>query len=131
MAILMLKISMTIISFVMLLGHSQARHNNLNHRRLMMAAFGLTLVVFPVFLIAVYGFDVTYKPAAWLTRVLGSPEEGWKFLTAHRVVSSVTFLVMCVQVATGVLRHPLHKRLHWVVVVLWSITYISGIVLFG
>jgi len=111
-------------------GYCNRIRNNALHRRLMALGFVLTLGIAVTLLVGVYGFHSTYGPAGWLVDLAGGAEAARKVLLAHRAVASLTLAILIAQIALGVWRHPLHRRLFRVVAPLWLISFVTGLVIF-
>lgn len=128
--IVAVKLVFTAATLCYFIGFLMRIRNNDLHRKLMALGFVLTLFIAVVLLVGVYGFSATYAPAGWLIDVAGGEAGGRTVLLVHRGVASLTFVVLIVQIASGMLRLPLHKRLYTTVISLWLISYVSGLVVF-
>lgn len=128
--ILLVKLVFTAATLCYVLGFANRHRNNPLHQRLMIAGFLLTLAIAVVLVVGVQVFDAGYGPAGWLVRVTGGEQNARIVLIIHRLVATVALLFLIAQIVTGLRRMPLHRRLFRPVIVLWLITYASGLVIF-
>lgn len=128
--IVLVQAVMTAATLCFAFGYAQRIRNNALHRRWMATGIVLTAGIAVVLVIGVHVFGATYGPSPWLVDLLGSEGAAWRVLRAHRVLASVTFLVLAAQGVTGWRRHPLHRRLWRLAVPLWIASYGSGMIIF-
>ena len=128
--IVAVKLVFTLATLLYVIGFAMRIRNNALHRKLMVSGFLCTIGIAVVLVVGVYGFGGTYAPAMWLTEMTGSVGNAKIVLLVHRAVATITLVVLVVQVVTGLKRHPLHKRLFKAVIPLWTITYVSGLIIF-
>lgn len=128
--IIIVKLIFTLATILFVAGYTQRRRNNDLHRQLMAWGFASTIAIAVVLVVGVNIFDGQYSPAGWLMDLTGSEAGARAVLLAHRGVATLTFLLLLTQVILGLRRHPLHLKLHRLVVPLWAITYGSGLVVF-
>ena len=128
--ILAVKLVFSAATLAYALGYFNRIRNNDLHRRLMALGFVLTLSIAVTLMVGVYGFHSTYGPAEWLVDLAGGAGAARKVLLAHRAVASLTLAILIAQIALGVWRHPLHRRLFRVVAPLWLISFVTGLVIF-
>ncbi len=117
---------MTLSVVLFLSGYFYRKRNNRLHRILMGSAVAANLLsaVFLVFSVHVLyagsmiaaGFQPVFSPPVVLT---------------HRIVASLTALLMLVQAWSGITRRiALHRRLHFVFLPLYLGVYVSGLIIF-
>jgi len=125
------KALMTLATLCYAIGYASRRRDNLQHRRMMLTGFVLTLATAAVLVSGVYGLGGTYRSAYWLIRATGAPERARWVLIAHRIIAAVTLSTLIAQVVTGWRRAPLHGRLYPYTIGLWLITFVSGMFIFA
>ena len=130
MLILSVQIVMTAATVCFVAGLRVRHTNNPLHRKLMLAGFLLTIGIAVVLVVGVHAFGLSYSPAGWLVAGVGSEEAARGVLIAHRLVATLTLLVLLGQVITGIRRHPAHRWLYMAVVPLWLVSYVSGLFIF-
>lgn len=129
MLILLVQIVMTAATLCYAAGLAVRHSNNPLHRALMLTGFGFTLGIAVVLVVGVHVFGATYGPAEWLVG-MGNHGFAYGVLIAHRLLATVTFLLLVAQVITGIRRQPAHHWLFKPVIPLWLLTYVSGMVIF-
>ncbi|MEE8435043.1 MAG: DUF420 domain-containing protein [bacterium] len=128
--ILLVKLVFTAATLCYAVGFANRHRNNPLHQRLMISGFLLTLAIAVVLVVGVQIFGASYAPAGWLVRVAGGEQAAGTVLIIHRLVATVALLFLIAQIFAGLRRLPLHRRLFRPVIVLWLITYTSGLVIF-
>lgn len=128
--ILLVKLVFTAATLCYALGFANRHRNNVLHQRLMISGFLLTLAIAVVLVVGVQVYGAGYGPAGWLVRVAGGEQNARIVLIIHRLVATVALLFLIAQIVTGLRRKPLHRRLFRPVIVLWLITYGSGLAIF-
>lgn len=126
--ILAVKIVMTIATLFYIVGFSYRTRNNGLHRKLMITGFIFTLSIALVLAAGVNIFGAGYTPAPWLASVAG--DGAGAVLIAHRLLATLSLLLLISQVAAGLLRHPWHRRLARLTIPAWLVTYVSGMAVF-
>ena len=128
--IILVKLVFTAATLCYALGFANRHRNNPLHQKLMISGFILTLGIAVVLVAGVQIFGATYAPAGWLINVAGGDQGAQTVLIVHRLFATVALLFLIAQVITGWRRHPLHRRLFRPVIVLWLVTYVSGLTIF-
>jgi uncharacterized membrane protein YozB (DUF420 family) len=122
--------AMTAATLCYAAGLAVRHRNNPLHRGLMLIGFAFTAGMALALVAGVHLFGATYGPADWLVEAMGGEDAARGVLIAHRMLATVTLLLLAAQVVSGWRRHPLHRRQFRPVIALWLATYASGIVIF-
>ncbi len=123
------KLLMTLTTGFLVVGYRVAKRDNDLHKKLMVLALvgfagtALALVV------GTHVFEQTYSPAAWSVRLFG-PTGASRLLLVHRGFASISACFLIFQACTGWMKRPAHPRLGRSTLVLWVVSYVSGLVLF-
>ena len=128
--IVAVKLVFTAATLAYLVGFLNRTRNNPFHQKMMLLGFVLTLGIAVVLIVGVHVFGSTYAPAQWLVGLAGGDAGAKGVLIAHRALSTLTLVVLIMQIVTGWRRHPWHHRLYRAVVPLWCASYLTGLVIF-
>ncbi len=127
--ILAVKWLMTLATVLIVVGYSVVGKNLQLHRRLMISGLVSFLGIAVVLVLGVQVYGATYEPAAWAVRLFGG-EGSANLLIAHRVVATISALLLLAQAWSGWKRRRIHPRMARLTLVLWLVSYVSGSCLF-
>ncbi len=128
--IVLVKIVFTLATLSYAAGLYYRHRNNPLHQKLMGTGLVFTLSIAVVLIAGVHLFQATYGPAAWLVRMTGGMDSAGTVLIVHRGISTLSLLLLLLQVVSGWRRMPLHGRIYPLVITLWLVSYVSGLVIF-
>ena len=129
MMILAVKWLMTLATGLFVVGYGVSGRNVQLHRRLMISGLVCFLGIAAVLVLGVQVYGATYEPAAWAVRLFGD-RGSVHLLVAHRVVATISALLLLAQAWTGWKRRRVHPRMARLTIVLWLVSYVSGSFLF-
>jgi uncharacterized membrane protein YozB (DUF420 family) len=127
--ILAVKWLMTFATVLFVAGYSVASKNVQLHRRLMISGLVSFLGIAALLVLGAQVYGATYEPAAWAVRLFGGKGSA-DLLIAHRVVATVSALLLLTQAWSGWKRRSIHPRMARLTLMLWLVSYVSGSLLF-
>ena len=127
--ILAVKWLMTLVTVLFVVGYGVSGSNVQLHRRLMISGLLCFLGIAAVLVLGVQVYGAAYESAAWAVRLFGDRGSA-DLLIAHRVVATISALLVLAQAWTGWNRRRVHPRMARLTMVLWLVSYVSGSCLF-
>ena len=96
----------------------------------MALGFGVFLATAVYLVVMANLYHAGYSPSELVLQWVGSARNARYVLLGHRGFATLTFALYFLQVVSGVLRKPLHRRVYKLFLPMWMISYLTGLIVF-